>query len=47
MEWTVAITDYGGASKFAAKLNAEFPYKSTAQWFSILTMIKYTKEMKE
>lgn len=47
MEWVVAISDYNEAKKFATELNVEFPYKSAAQWFSILTMIKYTKEMKK
>ena len=46
MEWVVAIRDKERAMKIARELSAEFPYKSTAEWFSILTMIEYVKEMK-
>ena len=45
-EWVVAVENYQGAKKLAEELSAEFPYKSAAEWFSILTMIIYTKERK-
>ena len=47
MEWVVAIQDKKNGWQIAQHMNMIFPYKSTAEWFCILTQIKYAKEMKK
>ena len=47
MEWVIAIQDKERALTLARELSAEFPFKTTAVWFSILTMIEYVEEMKK
>ena len=47
MEWVVAIENKENGWQIAQHLNMIFPYKSTAEWFCILTQIKYAKEMKK
>tara|TARA_R110000751_G_scaffold56999_10_gene121262 strand:+ start:41 stop:202 length:162 start_codon:yes stop_codon:yes gene_type:complete len=44
MEWVTSITNVDEAKTMAAHLTHYFTRFSIAEWFSILTMIKYTEE---